>query len=161
MATKSELIWAAGLIDGEGCISLTCRLPQRHNRAVSPNYRMILKVAMCHKATVRRLHKIFACGTVQPQRVQRPYFSTPWIWFCNAGATQQVLMQVRPWLFTKAHEADVALEFLALELATRGGAQGSVIVPAALAKRRARFHRQLRQLKTRNLARDRKLLCQK
>ena len=44
MNRREQLAWLAGLIDGEGCISLTRRSPQRKNRCVSPSYRLVLKV---------------------------------------------------------------------------------------------------------------------
>ena len=84
MNRREQLAWLAGLIDGEGCISLTRRSPQRKHRCVSPSYRLILKVSMCHLATVRRCREITGLGSLHMQDVQKKHYSSAYTWFCNA-----------------------------------------------------------------------------
>jgi hypothetical protein len=111
---------------------------------------------MCHEATMQRLKTILQTGTIHPQKRQKKYYSPSWVWFCNAWDTKRVIEQVRPWLFTKAEEADIALEFLSLPLAPRGGWRGSRQVTPELEAKRCEFHKRLRDLKSRNKSGDKK-----
>lgn len=156
MNRREQLAWLAGLIDGEGCISLTRRSPQRKNRCVSPNYRLILKVSMCHLATVRRCREITGLGTLQMQEAQKQHYTSAFTWFCNATDAELVIEAVLPWLVTKREEALVALDFLRLPQAKRGGANGSSAVDAELEQRRSEYWEKLRSLKTRNQSAERK-----
>jgi len=148
---KTELAWAAGLIDGEGCICLLKHPAHQFKRAVNDRFTLILKVTMCCKKTVRRLHKMFGVGSCSsrfPKEGQR--FSPYYTWWCNAVATKEVLDGIRPYLVTKAIEADVALAFLKLPLSPRGGRSGSRPVSKKLQKDRQRYFERLRALKTRS-----------
>lgn len=159
MASDLELAWAAGLLDGEGCISLTLRQPR--GKSVNPSYILILKVTMCDKATVERMYSIFKVGTLQNQSKQKAHYSVSYTWFCNAEAASLVIPQVRPWLFTKAKEADLAMEFLSLELANRGGNGGGQPMPKILIRKRHAYWLKLRYAKTRNISGERKLKAER
>ena len=153
---KEDLIWAAGLFDGEGCISLSKRTPQRLNKAVSYNYALILKVAMCHKDTVMRLHRMFGVGTLHNQRLQAAHLSRAWIWFCNRDDAEIVIHKLRPWLFTKARDAELALQFLSLPPMQKGGRWRSRPVSPELEAKRNRLFLKLRNCKSRNMSMARK-----
>lgn len=156
MNRREQLAWLAGLIDGEGCISLTRRSPQRKHRCVSPSYRLILKVSMCHLDTVRRCREITGLGTLHMQDAQKAHYSSAYTWFCNATDAELVIEAVLPWLVTKREEALVALDFLRLPQAKRGGANGSSVVDAELEQRRSEYWEKLRSLKSRNQSAERK-----
>ena len=149
--TKTQAAWAAGLIDGEGCISLIHHPAAHFKKAVSDRYHLVLKVTMCCKKAVTFLHLLFDTGSFssrKPKKGER--VSESFTWLCNARQAQQVLPIIRPYLVTKAAEADVALEFLALPLAARGGANGGRAVPDDLQAARISCHARLRALKTRS-----------
>lgn len=152
MNRREQLAWLAGLIDGEGCISLTRRSPQRKNRCVSPSYRLILKVSMCHLETVRRCREITGLGSLHMQDAQKQHYTSAFTWFCNATDAELVIEAVLPWLVTKREEALVALDFLRLPQAKRG----STGVDAELEQRRSEYWEKLRSLKSRNQSADRK-----
>lgn len=153
---RSDLIWAAGLFDGEGCISLSKRSPQRINHAVSYSYVLIVKLAMCHRATIMRIYQMFGVGTLHGQQLQKMYLSKAWIWFCNREDAEIVIRKIRPWLFTKAKEADLALEFFSLPLMEKGGRWGSRPVTPQLEARRNRIYEKLRDCKSQNRSKRRK-----
>ena len=157
-ATKVKLAWAAGLIDGEGCISLTRRSPQRTNGAVNPNYRLILKVTMCHEGTVRALLDLFKVGTIHAQAQQQSYWTKAWIWHCNAEDAEKVLQQIKPYMLTKLEEAEVALDFLAQTDRNRAG-KARKLTPEDVARREIFFCR-LRDLKTCNQSKAKKEIYQ-
>lgn len=91
---------------------------------------------MGHEETIRRLHDLFEIGSVQnqiPSRNQRQY-NRAWSWICTTRQAEQVLHLVKPYLVTKAVEAAIALEYLALPVMP-----GPKRIPAGLAAERRRL----------------------
>lgn len=137
---ETELAWLAGLIDGDGCISMTRRSPT--GRCVNPQYVSVLKVSMCHELTVRYVHELVGFGSVSYKDRGVPGHRPQWSWWATNRQMIRVLEAIRPYLFTKAEEADIALEWGRLPLAKRGGRRGSSPVsPELLAAREDIFCR--------------------
>jgi hypothetical protein len=111
---------------------------------------------MCHLATIRRCREITSLGTLHMQEVQKQHYSSAYTWFCNATDAELVIEAVLPWLVTKREEALVALDFLRLPNAKRGGANGSSTVDTELEQRRSEYWEKLRSLKSRNQSAERK-----
>lgn len=104
MAEVADLAWAAGLIDGEGCVLIAKRSER--------DYQLRLTVAMVHKPTLDRLRSIFGVGNVRPHVGARPDgWRQKWVWLISARQALAVLELVRPFMITKAGEADLALQF--------------------------------------------------
>lgn len=104
MAEVTDLAWAAGLIDGEGCVLIA----KRSGR----DYQLRLTVAMVHKPTLDRLQSTFGFGNVRPHVGSRPEgWRQKWVWCISARQALTVLELVRPFMTTKAAEADIALQF--------------------------------------------------
>jgi len=109
--TDTELAWAAGIIDGEGCITITRYGPKgkRHG----PYYRGILKVGNSDPRMIIKLTQMFGCGiTLKPAKTNR---LPQYIWQKGAHDAVEVLKQVRPYLVNKADQADVLLAFYQLK----------------------------------------------
>lgn len=94
----TDLAWAAGIIDGEGCI--WTRWPKRSNVCV--------EVKMIHKPTIIRLSKIFG-GRVSEAHERRRGRRTQWRWWADTRVAQRVLDQTIPFLVTKRMQARCAL----------------------------------------------------
>lgn len=139
--TKIELAWAAGLIDGEGCIHIHYSPPNLRQGTINPQHVLWLKVAMGCRRTVERLALIFGVGTVHrvPTKRHNPAFQ----WIVQSTRAAQVIRLLRPYFVTKAAEADVALEFDALPRKARG----RVPIPVGLLKRRHAYYVRLREMK--------------
>jgi len=78
-----------------------------------------MTVAMCHRETVERLCALFGRGNVYPREGtgnQKPY----WNWNVSGRAVAECLVQVQPYLFTKATHAEIAIRFASL-LGKRSG----------------------------------------
>jgi hypothetical protein len=135
MATDQDLAyaWAAGIIDGEGCITILRQHPGQSGR-INTSYRVYLKVTMGHAPTIARLVDIFQVGSVHLQRSTR--WNDAFSWWVASRQAEVVLHIVRPYLVTKAVEADLAFEFFALGVG-RGG--GQVLPPELLAGRHRLF----------------------
>jgi hypothetical protein len=141
--------WAAGVIDGEGCISIIRTPPTAASRCVANRYTLHLKVTMGHEQTVKRLRRIFRTGSVQIHVPKSERLNASWSWVCQSRQSEHVLRLVRPYLLTKAKEADVGMRFLRLPLAKRGGYGGGHPTPPALTRQRERLYWRLRKLKSR------------
>jgi hypothetical protein len=109
LPSQIELAYAAGLIDGEGCIHIT----------KGPQYRLYLKVSMCHEETIEHLWKMFNRGTIQ--NVVQRIWTDAYSWLCSPKDAIEVIRLVRPYLITRVLDADIAEEFAAIPLAPQGG----------------------------------------
>ena len=148
---KLDAAWSAGVIDGEGCITILFHPARVRYRTLSDRYQLVLKVTMCCQKTVSHLYELFGVGSTSshiPKKGVRESISFSWT--CNVRQAEYVLGIIRPYLITKADEADVALEFLTLPLAKRGGRKGSKQIPSELQAARKSCFLRIRALKTRS-----------
>jgi hypothetical protein len=99
-----ELAWVAGILDGEGCIGVY--------EAKSGIY---LKVAidMCHEATVKRVHNILKTGYFRSLRNYEPNRNNDYKWRFDAtgGDAIFLLKLLKPYVFTKKKQLDLALQW--------------------------------------------------
>lgn len=117
--TDTECAWAAGIIDGEGCLTIRAREPVKPG-TWSVSHSLFLKVTMGHKPTVERLAEMFGVGSVHMQDSRGERLNASWTWWVASRKAHVVLLAVRPYLVTKAHEADIGLEFLSGPMTARG-----------------------------------------
>jgi len=66
---------------------------------------------MTHRQTVERVAAIIGVGTVLP-RVTRPHRAA-YEWRCTAQNALFALKLLRPYLVTKANEAEIGIEYMA------------------------------------------------
>lgn len=111
----TELAWAAGIVDGEGCIYIARTLDKKRGYE---SYQLYLRVVMAHAETIARLHSLFGVGTLHTERRPNPKHSIIYGWNCGSQSAKIVSPLVRPFLFTKAEQADIALTFSALPRAS-------------------------------------------
>lgn len=103
MTSKTDLAWAAGFIDGEGCISIarqnskTCRSGHR--------YTMKLVVSQKRRPALDKLQAMFG-GTVK-----KPSSQDIWWWVVTAQQAKLALEAVFPYLVEKYDQAEVAIAF--------------------------------------------------
>lgn len=137
---SSDLAWAAGLFDGEGCIVI--RKPAGQNRKA---YVVQLTLANVHRPALERFIQISGVGYLRARTFLRgEKWRKVWVWQTAAAKAEQVLKKLRPFLTIKAEEADLALEFRRLPRTFRG--RGGKLTEAELALRES-YHFQLQQLK--------------
>jgi len=96
--------WAAGLIDGEGSIGI-----YQHTIRPRPSWALQVTVGMTHRPTIERLHAMFG-GYMRGVNRRSPRRRL-WFWQVSSATAVRVVRLVRPWLVTKAEEADLALRF--------------------------------------------------
>lgn len=93
--------WAAGIVDGEGCIYLISYKNRRTNKA---KY-LRLVVGNIDPRMLVKLRELFG-GTVRSQKSStRPM----WIWSICCRQAEVAIRAILPWLVIKREQADVAL----------------------------------------------------
>lgn len=139
-----EIGYLAGIIDGEGCITITRQKPGTGGRK-NWSYRLYLKVTMGHRETVDRLREMTGVGSVHEQKTA--HWNTAWSWIVSTRDAQGILELVRPHLITKAIEADLALEWCYLPLAPLGGRNGGKEIPQEIQDQRHRLFVAMKEAK--------------
>lgn len=109
--SETDLAWAAGLIDGEGCIHIARHRPNTKLGGTAYGYQLVLAVSMVHKPTLDRLASLFQCGVVQPKGTKSVRARQAWNWRMRCGYAAVIIRAVRPYLFTKAEEVYLALDY--------------------------------------------------
>lgn len=105
MVEDVEIAWAAGLFEGEGCITI-CNVKDRHHRL--PLLR--LQVQMTDSDVVERFARIVACGSVSPElRFGRPHHKPTYRWLVSSRAEcERLLLMFLPYFgerrLRRAHE---------------------------------------------------------
>jgi hypothetical protein len=96
---RDDVAWAAGLFEGEGCISLS-------NKG-GPAAR--LSVSMTDEDVIRRFHKVVRVGYVYKTALRNPRYKQQWCWSAHSHeACQFVIAMLWRWLGSRrrgrAHE---------------------------------------------------------
>lgn len=112
MENVSVLAYTAGLLDGEGMISVTHAV-RKHR---SPVQVFILGIGMTHEPTVRWLQgqwggNVVALKTKQLRKDGSPR-RTLYRWYVCSGTALPILQAVFPYLITKKEQAGFAIEWL-------------------------------------------------
>jgi hypothetical protein len=142
---STEKAWLAGIIDGEGCIHIRKNSPTERSKHRSVMYSLVLKVSMCHRETIDRIHAIVGLGHVSRSASAKPNHQEAWAWYTQSREAGFVLQAVLPYLVTKGVEANTALQFLNLPSAR----SGRRLVSPELTAHREHFYKLLQALKPR------------
>jgi hypothetical protein len=118
MMNELDLAWAAGFLDGEGCLTVQeCT----KRGAVRPQYQALIDAAQVTPLPLDRLVALFG-GQVRPYR-------KAFYWRLYNAKTVPVCEQLLPYLVGKRRQAELLLEFAALR-----GRQGVRRSEAVLAR---------------------------
>ena len=126
---ESSLAWAAGFIDGEGCIHI-----ERRERRRSPQHNLTLAVGNTCLAPLERLERLFG-GSVR-KHLTRPEYSQSWDWVISFSKAETALLSMLPFLVVKKERARLALDFMDLKRKTRPP-NGQVVSDESIAQREA------------------------
>jgi len=105
---ETEVAYAAGIFDGEGCISITKQNAGRCGR-INVSHRLFIKITMGHRPTIDWLKNTFKVGSVTVQKHKK--YNDGYNWWVAANEAIEILRLFRPFLKVKAKEADLASEF--------------------------------------------------
>lgn len=146
MVFKEDVAWAAGMVDGEGCIDV-----RLHRKKGDKQYQYILRLVVTNtsKPALLALQNIFGCGKIYKQ--MRRTGTKPAIaiyqWEVLRENAKGVIQLVYPHLRVKPEEARFGLDFHELLMVTRW--KETPISEDTLAQRDA-YYWKLRSLKPRN-----------
>lgn len=101
---NTDLAWCAGIIDGEGTITLS----DSGKGSIVPR----ILLTMTHEATVQRVHSILKIGNVtRPVAKQANHHKQKFSWSLGGAPAILVIRLLYPYLFTKKPQADLAIEY--------------------------------------------------
>ncbi len=143
--SKVNLAWAAGLIDGEGCISITKCRPRGEN--INILYSLTIGVNMVDRPTIYRLKHLFGGGKISKKKPTRTENGTMrrtfYTWAISSKQAKQALEWLLPYSITKKSQMSLGIRFQ-----NRMSPTNQTLTDAELAVRE-RFYRRMRLIKTR------------
>lgn len=112
MIAERNIIWAAGVIDGEGCILL-----KKVKGGKNDLHTLDLEVSMTDYHAVKKLHEIFGIGSFRPSRRKKKQANhrQAWRWVCTSNDAMEVIELVLPYLIVKREQAELATKFSELK----------------------------------------------
>jgi hypothetical protein len=107
--SEVEKAYIAGLMDGEGCITIMKSSPKR--RAISPSYRIAIEIGMTDGGQMNYCQRITGIGYITRAKVySRPNCRDRWQWTIPKNDVLDLLPGIYPYLVLKKPQAALALE---------------------------------------------------
>lgn len=102
-----SLEYIAGLLDGEGCITI-----EKSKRKGKRNFSFDLRVTIVNKCkkVLELIHQQFN-GSLIPRNHTKPQHSICWTWTITSNKAKEFLNLILPFMVIKKEEAKVAIEF--------------------------------------------------
>jgi hypothetical protein len=131
----ADAAYIAGLVDGEGTITLT-RLHRNEQR------RLVVSISNTDRALLEYVQQALSMGRITSKRTYSQLHTPSFAWQVSSKQALQVLLQIHPYLRTyKTRRAALALD-LYLAVTPRNGKYGS-----DLRRQRADFERRFLALR--------------
>lgn len=122
--SPTDLAWAAGFIDGEGCIQLV-----RSGRGMRAHV-LRVSVPQVHRAPLDRLAAMFG-GGVHAKQTTNPRHRQQHVWEITSHHAASMLRAIRPYLMVKAAEADLAVIYVGSNTTRQGRRKTDVEIAEA------------------------------
>ena len=112
-------VWAAGFVDGEGCITIDRHKPRRGDgEHASPQHSLTLSVTNTNLEVLEFLMSMFG-GSISRKHKGSSYAQKKiWQWRCASLDAEKAVKKLVPYLKVKKAEAETALDFVELKRAT-------------------------------------------
>lgn len=133
---REELIYLAGLFDGEGTIGINSRYSVKHLKNQSDmGYAPYIRIGMNDEKSIRNVAKFFGVGKYYPEKSYKGYRAMH-RWDCrNTKDTKNVLKMLEPHLRLKKPQAQLALKFMEECMRPDGVRIGTPFSPEIVKKR--------------------------
>ncbi len=116
---RTDWAYAAGIIDGEGCIILKCNRSASTHR---PSYQIALAVSSTNEWLCQYLKMLFGAGTVRLKEYPKSKRQSPcWEFRIFSRKAYTALKLVLPYLNLKRPEAELAISFQESKFGKSGG----------------------------------------
>jgi len=102
---KEQLAYAAGLFDGEGCVSINKVTAKGYKK---PGFQLRASISMTDERMMMQFQEWFYGGC---QYRTRPRAKDYWMWVVVARGARDFLTKVEPYLVIKKPQALVGIEF--------------------------------------------------
>lgn len=153
MNTNTDHAWQAGIVDGEGCITISRQI--RKGRP-SPAFRATINVSNTDRRIVDPFRAAWG-GEIYQRKDQRVHkrWQDSFTWHCPDAAVVAFLAAIKPFLRGKGEQADLVLEFIAAKkifprtfvgCGGKNSMRGSLPLGAAEIKHRESFWNRARAL---------------
>lgn len=141
--SRGDLMYAAGFIDGEGCVSIIKHQSPERRR---PTYRLRLDVSQaCFRTLTVLVQRTGVPAVIRPVKPHPDQNRQQWRVSYDGPQAYAVLRNLRPHLVRKQREAEVAIDFV--EQGQMGLHPGPRGTPDSLWDFREKCFRRLRKLK--------------
>jgi hypothetical protein len=109
LSQSARLGWAAGFLDGEGCIHIT---KQQYRTSRTPTYRLGVQVTQNHLETLERFREI-VCADARIYATKRApnHKRQCYALNCYGHVAASLLLELLPHLRRKREEAEAAISF--------------------------------------------------
>ena len=114
----SRDMYFAGLIDGEGTITITFTQYDRKGYGRGSKHSVLVHVGMTDERPIYALQRQFG-GTVKKWIKKNPKWSDIYIWRVYSAEARECLKRIRPYLMVKQEQADICLEFFEKTVTTQ------------------------------------------
>ncbi len=112
--SNEQLAYVAGIVDGEGCISVT-------TSGTGNSYSIRVQVGMCHKETMQVIVDAFGTKLAAYKNGPDPLKHSIYYFTCAYGKNAvPILKKLLPYLITKRDQAILCLEFMEVCLVGQG-----------------------------------------
>lgn len=105
--TEPQKAYIAGIIDGEGCITIQ---PNLRRGAKSKSYSLRCLIATTDYGLMEWVQKTVGMGRIHP-RNSRPGNLQGWNYVASSSMAEELLREVFPYLVVKQNQALIAFEF--------------------------------------------------
>ncbi len=127
LLTDTDLAWAAGVFDGEGCVSVIRWEQRKGDGPIYLNHVLTVTVVNTDIEMLKKLQKMFG-GSIHCRSKRDDHPREIYSWQANSGK-RLFLETIRPFSITKARQIDIALEFLEVFILTSGKHLGRGSIP--------------------------------
>ena len=113
---ESDIIYIAGLFDGEGSIQYKQYMRKRkHNPKAYPTWSIRIEIAMTDQSVLIWLNEILGVGTVNPRKV-KPGKKKQWRWRCSHRQAYFVAKLIWPYVHIKLPAIQKIIEHYSKEI---------------------------------------------
>lgn len=112
LASVLPLAWAAGVVDGEGCLHIARQTYRDPRRRARPTYVFRPTVAQSDHHLLHHLHGVIGeHGYIHMRKRQRNMNKQPYVLDYSGPHAYAALRKLHPYLIGKRPEADVVFDF--------------------------------------------------
>jgi hypothetical protein len=111
--TPAELAYAAGLIDGEGTITIVrrCGSANREGKRKNRYHELVVELANTDRRMIEWLHQRWPATLSYWSGGKNTKAKGRWTWILTSGRALAFIEDVRPYLVLKGQQADIGIVF--------------------------------------------------